>query len=102
MIVVTQCSAYLVDALNEAVIGDGRVRPDRGHQRVLGDETIDIFHKVAENGEALRPEDDRVPRRVAQGLVGEIDGDPVDGEDRVDVHSTPPPRLGSPGSYRSR
>ena len=80
MVVVAQCAADLVDALHEAVVGHGRVRPDRGHQLVLGDETVGIFDQVAENGEALRPEDDGVARRVAQRLVGEIDGDPVDGK----------------------
>ena len=76
--VVAERAADLVDALDEAVVGDGRALPDRLHQLGLGDQPVGIADQVAQRGEGLRAQDDRRAVGVTQGFAGQIGGEAVD------------------------
>ena len=93
--VVAERAADFVDALDEAVVGDGRVLPDRLHQLGLGDQPVGVADQVAQRGEGLRAQDDRRAVGVTQGFVGQIGGEAVheNGGRQRDVH----PGLRKPG-----
>ncbi len=90
--------AQRADALGEIVLLHHVVRPDRRHQLVLGDEAAGIAQQVAQHGERLAPHRDGGAVHVAQNLGGEVDLDPVDGQDlrRRAGHTPPPGRAVAP------
>ena len=49
------------DALHQRIVRDGEVRPDRGKEFVLRDETAGILGEVLQDREGLRPKRDLAP-----------------------------------------
>jgi hypothetical protein len=53
--VVPERPSQLADALHQRIVRDGEIRPDRGKELVLGNETAGIFAEVMQDREGLWP-----------------------------------------------
>ena len=53
--------AQFADALDQRIVCDGDIRPDRGKEFVLRNKPAAVFHEVVQHREGLWPEGNLVP-----------------------------------------